>query len=65
MLMHVIQMFQYRLFMRCPICFVKLLKIWLDILHVYVYVKHEIIPLLVDDIMCTTSTKTFTLLLKN
>jgi hypothetical protein len=65
MLAHVIHMLQYRLFTRCPICFVKLLEIWLDVLHVRVYVKHEIVPLLVGDIMCTRSPNTFTLLLKN
>jgi hypothetical protein len=54
MLMHVIQLLQCRLFMRCPIYFVKLLEVWLDILHVCVHVKHGIVPLLLGDIMCTS-----------
>jgi hypothetical protein len=65
MLAHVIQLLQCRLLTRCPICFIKLLKIWLDFLHVYIYVKHGIVPLLVDDIMCTRSPNTFILPLKN
>jgi hypothetical protein len=65
MLVHVIQLLQCRLFLRCPICLVKQLKKWLDFLHVYEHVKHEIVPLLVGDIMCTRSPNTFTLPLKN
>jgi hypothetical protein len=65
MLVHVIKLLQCRLLMRCPICFVKLLKIWFDFLHVCVHIKHEIVPLLVGDIMCTRSPNTFTLPLKN
>jgi hypothetical protein len=41
MLAYVIQLLQYRLLTRCPICFVKFLKIWLDFLHVRVHVKHN------------------------
>jgi hypothetical protein len=60
MLAHVIQ-----LLTRCPICFVKLLKIWLDFLHVRVHIKHAIVTVLVGDIICTRSPNTFTLPLKN
>jgi isopentenyl phosphate kinase len=65
MLVHVIQLLQCRMVMRCPIYFVKLLKIWFDFLHVCVHIKHGIVPLLVGDIICTRSPNTFTLLLKN
>jgi hypothetical protein len=65
MLTHVIQLLQCRLFKRCPICFDKLLKVWLDFLHVHVHVKHEIVPHLIGDIICTRSPNTFTLPLKN
>jgi hypothetical protein len=65
MLAHVIQLLQYRLITRCSICFVKLLEIWFDFLHVRVLVKHEIVQLLVGEIMCTRSPNTFTLPLKN
>jgi hypothetical protein len=65
MLMHVIQLLYCRLFMRFPICLVKLVKIWLDFLHVCVHVKHGIVLLLICNIMCTSSPNTFTLLLKN
>jgi hypothetical protein len=49
MLVHVIQLLYCRLITRCPICFVKLLEIWLDFLHVRVHVKHGIVLLLVSD----------------
>jgi hypothetical protein len=65
MLAHVIQLLQCRLLTSCPIYFVKLLEIWLDILHIRVHVKYEIVPLLIGDIMCTRSSNTFTLQLKN
>jgi hypothetical protein len=65
MLMHAIQLLQCKLLMRCVIYFVKLLKIWLDFLHVRVHIKHGIVSLLVGDIICTRSSNTFTLLLKN
>jgi hypothetical protein len=56
---------QCRLVMRCPICFVKLIKILFDFLHVHVHIKHGIVSLLVGDIMCTRSSNTYTLPLKN
>jgi hypothetical protein len=65
MLAHVIQLLQCRLVTRCVICFVKLLRIWFDFLHVRVHIKHGIVPLLVGDIMCTRSPNTFTLSLEN
>jgi isopentenyl phosphate kinase len=65
MLVHVIQLLQCGLHMRCPICFVKLLKIWFDVHHVRVQIKHGIVPLLIGDIMCTCSPNTCTLPLKN
>jgi hypothetical protein len=65
MLTHVIHLLQCRLLTRYLICFVKLLKIWLDFLLVHVHVKHGIVPLLIDDIICTRSPNTFTLSLKN
>jgi hypothetical protein len=65
MLTHVIQLLQCRLLTRCPIYFVKLLKIWVDFLHVHVHIKHGIVPLLVGDIMCTRSPNTLTLPLEN
>jgi hypothetical protein len=65
MLAHVIQLLQCRLHMRCPICFVELLKIWFDFHHVRVQIKHGIVPLLVNDIMCIRSPNTYTLSLKN
>jgi hypothetical protein len=65
MLAHVIQLLQCRLHMRCPICFIKLLKIWFDFHHVHVQIKHGIVPLLVGDIMCTRSPNTCTIPLKN
>jgi hypothetical protein len=51
--------------MRCPIYFVKLLKIWFDFHHVRVQIKHEIVSLLVGDIMCTRSPNTCIIPLKN
>jgi hypothetical protein len=43
----------------CPLHFQYVLsnisKIWLDFLHVRVYVKHGIVPFVVHDIMCTRS----------
>jgi hypothetical protein len=45
MLVHVIQLLQCRLLMRCPVCFIKLLEIWLDFLYVRVHVKDGIVPL--------------------
>jgi isopentenyl phosphate kinase len=51
MLTHVIQLLQCGLHMRCPICFVKLLKTWFDFQHIPVQIKHEIVPLLFGDIM--------------
>jgi hypothetical protein len=45
MLVHVIQLLQCRLLMRYPICFIKLLEIWLDYLYVRVHVKDGIVPL--------------------
>jgi hypothetical protein len=65
MLTHVIQLLQCRLVTRSPICFTKLLKIWLDFLHARVHIKHGIVSLLFSDIMCTRSPDTFILLLKN
>jgi hypothetical protein len=55
MLMHMIQLLQCMLLMRCPIYFVKLLEIWRDFLNARVHIKHGIVPLLVSDIMCTRS----------
>jgi hypothetical protein len=57
MLSHVIQLLQCRLHTRCPIYFVKLLKIWFDFHHVHVTIKHGIAPLLIGDIMCTKNPK--------
>jgi hypothetical protein len=54
-----------RLFTRIPICLVKLVEIWLDFLHIRTHVKHGIVPLLICNIMCTSSSNTFTLPLKN
>jgi hypothetical protein len=65
MLTHVIQLLQCGLHTRCPICFVKLLKIWFDFHHVRVEIKHGIVLLLIHDIMCTCSPNTCTLPLKN
>jgi hypothetical protein len=65
MLSHVIQLLQCRLVTRCPVCFVKLLKIWFDFLHVRVHIKHGIVSLLVGDIIYTRIPNTFTLPLKN
>jgi hypothetical protein len=65
MLVYLIQLLQCRLLMRCPICFVKLLKIWFDFLHVRVHIKHGIVSLLVGEVMCTRSPNTFNLPLKN
>jgi hypothetical protein len=65
MLAHVVQLLQCGLHMRCPIYFVKLLKIWFDFHYVHVQIKHGIVPLLISDIMCTCSSNTCTLLLKN
>jgi hypothetical protein len=65
MLAHVIQLLQCRLLTRCPIYFIKLLKILLDFLHVREHIKHGIVSLLVGDIICTRSPNTFTLPLKN
>jgi hypothetical protein len=55
MLAHVIQLLQCGLHTRCPICFVKFLKIWFYFHHVRVQIKHGIVPLLIGDIMCTCS----------
>jgi hypothetical protein len=60
-----IQLLQCGLHTRCPICFVKLLKIWFNFHHVRVQIKHEIIPLLIGDIICTCSPNTCTIPLKN
>jgi hypothetical protein len=60
MLAHVIQLLHCWLFMRFPICLVKLVEIWLDVLHVHIHVRHGIVPLLVCNIMCTSSPNTFT-----
>jgi hypothetical protein len=65
MLTHVIQLLQCGLHTRCPICFVKLLKIWFDFHHVQVQIKHVIVSLLIGDIMCPCSPNTYTLPLKN
>jgi hypothetical protein len=65
MLTQVIQLLQCRLLTRYPICFVKLLEIWLDFIYVCVHIKHEIVPLLVGEIMYTRSPNTVSLLLKN
>jgi hypothetical protein len=65
MLAHVIQLFQCRLFTSFPIYLVKLLKIWYDIFHIRIHVKHGIVPLLVRNKMCTSSPNTFTIPLKN
>jgi isopentenyl phosphate kinase len=64
MLAHVIQLLQCGLHTRCPICFVKLLKIWFDFYHVHVQIKHGIVPLLIGDIMCSCSPNTYILPLK-
>jgi hypothetical protein len=64
-LVHVIQLLQCGLHMRCPIFFVKLLKIWFDFHHFCVQIKHGILPLLIGDIMCTCSPNTCTIPLKN
>jgi hypothetical protein len=65
MLTHVIQLLQCELPTRYSICFVKLLKIWAYFHHVRVQIMHGIVPLLIDDIMCTCIPNTCTLLLKN
>jgi hypothetical protein len=65
MLAHVIQLLQFRLVTRCRICFVKLLKIWFDFLHIRAHIKHRIVSLLVGDIMCTRSPNTCTISLKS
>jgi hypothetical protein len=65
MLAHVIQLLQCVLHMRCPICFIKLPKIWFDFHHVCVQIKHGIVLLLIGDIMCTCCPNTCTLSLKN
>jgi hypothetical protein len=65
MLVLVIQFLHCRLFTRFPNCLVKLVKIWLDFLHIRIHVKHGIVPLLVRNKMCTSSPNIFTLSLKN
>jgi hypothetical protein len=65
MLAHGIQVLQCRLSTSFQIFLVKHLEIWLDFLHVRVYVKHGIVPLIIRDIMCTRSPNTFTLPLEN
>jgi hypothetical protein len=65
MLVHGIQLLQYRLSTSFPICLVKHVEIWLDFLHVCVHVKHGVVPLVVHDMMCTRSSNTFTLPLEN
>jgi hypothetical protein len=46
MLTHVIQLLQCGLHTRCPISFIKLLKIWFDFHHAHVQIKLGIVPLL-------------------
>jgi hypothetical protein len=65
MLANGIQLLQCRLSTAFPICLVKHVEIWLDILHVHVHIKYGIVPLVVHEIMCTRSPNTFTLLLEN
>jgi hypothetical protein len=65
MLAHGIQLLQCRLSTSLPIYLVKHVKIWLDFLHVRVYVMHGIVPLVICDIMCTRRPNTFTLPLEN
>jgi hypothetical protein len=65
MLMHVVELLQCGLHTRCPICFVKLLKIWFDFHNVHAQIKHGIVSLLISDIMCTFSPNSCTILLKN
>jgi hypothetical protein len=65
MLAHEIQLLQCRLSTSFLICLVKQVKIWLDFLHIRVHVKHDIVPLVIHDIMCTRSPNTFTLPLEN
>jgi hypothetical protein len=62
-LVHGIQLLQCRLSTLLPIYLVKQLEMWLDFLHVRVYVKHGIVPLVIHDIMCHPNT--FTLPLEN
>jgi hypothetical protein len=62
---HVIQLLYCRLFTRFPICLVKLVEIWLNFLHIRIHVKHGIVPLLVCNKICTSSSNTLTLPLKN
>jgi hypothetical protein len=64
MLSHVIQLLQYVLHTRCPICFVERLKIWFNFHHVRAQIKHGIVPLLIGDIICTCSPNTCTIPLK-
>jgi hypothetical protein len=64
-LAHVIQLLHYRLFVRFPICLVKLVKIWLDFLQSRIHVKHDVVPLLIYNKMCTSSPNTITIALKN
>jgi hypothetical protein len=64
LLVHVIQLFYCRLFTRFLICLIKFVEIWLNFLYIYIHVKHDIVSLIVCNIMCTNSPNTFTLLLK-
>jgi hypothetical protein len=64
-LVHGIQLLQCRLSTLLPIYLVKQLEMWLDFLHVRVYVKHGIVPLVIHDIMCIRNPNTFTLPLEN
>jgi hypothetical protein len=51
LLVHVIQLLQFRLFTLFPLYLVKLLKIWYDFFHICIHVKHGIVPLSVHNKM--------------
>jgi hypothetical protein len=51
MLTHVIQLVQCKLFTSFPIYLVKFLKIWYDLFHICIHVKHGIVPLIVRNKM--------------
>jgi hypothetical protein len=65
MLTHVIQLLHCMLFMRFPICLVKLVEIWLGFLHICIHVKIGIVPLHICNKMSTSSPNTFILPLKH
>jgi hypothetical protein len=50
MLVHGIQLLQYRLSTSFPLYLVKHVKIWLSFLHARVHVEHDLVPLVIHDI---------------